>query len=174
MIFSPEELVRFRRERVYPAAGISGDPEREIGIGAALRVLRSVPSNAALLLHEEGWVPGGRRRLPETVWSVDQSGSSTAAAFYRRSPLARVHLHLRRRIRADLLLVEPRSGLGAEEQVPYAPHRPGLPVADRGLDEARRRSTSCLIGLDQAKHGTNWYKRWRRSHHGKDGTRLRS
>ena len=55
MIFSPEELVRFRRERVYPAAGISGDPEREIAIGAALRVLRSVPSNAALLLHEEGW-----------------------------------------------------------------------------------------------------------------------
>ncbi|MBW3631816.1 MAG: hypothetical protein KY456_02190 [Chloroflexi bacterium] len=54
IIFSPEELVRFRRERVYPEAGISGDPEREVAIGAALRVLRSVPGNAALLLHEEG------------------------------------------------------------------------------------------------------------------------
>ena len=54
MIFTPEELIRFRRERVYPAAGIAGDPEREIAIGAAQRVLRSVPGNAALLLHEEG------------------------------------------------------------------------------------------------------------------------
>jgi hypothetical protein len=54
IIFSPQELVRFRRERVYPAAGISGDPEREVAIGAALRVLRSAPGNAALLLHEEG------------------------------------------------------------------------------------------------------------------------
>jgi hypothetical protein len=54
MLFSPEELARFRRERVYPAAGIAGDPEREIAIGAAQRILRSVPGNAALLLHEEG------------------------------------------------------------------------------------------------------------------------
>ncbi len=35
MLFDPNELVRFRRERVYPAAGISGDPEREVAIGAA-------------------------------------------------------------------------------------------------------------------------------------------
>ena len=35
MLFTPQELVRFRRERVYPAAGISGDPEREVAIGAA-------------------------------------------------------------------------------------------------------------------------------------------
>jgi hypothetical protein len=54
MLFDPNELVRFRRERVYPAAGISGDTEREVAIGAALRILRSVPGNAALLLHEEG------------------------------------------------------------------------------------------------------------------------
>jgi hypothetical protein len=53
MLFSPEELVRFRRERVYPAAGIEGDPEREVAIGAAQRVLRSVPGNAALMLHED-------------------------------------------------------------------------------------------------------------------------
>ena len=57
MLFSPEELVRFRRERVYPAAGIAGDPEREVAIGAAQRILRSVPGNAALLLHEEGQDP---------------------------------------------------------------------------------------------------------------------
>jgi hypothetical protein len=54
MLFDPNELVRFRRERVYPAAGISGDTEREVAIGTALRILRSVPGNAALLLHEEG------------------------------------------------------------------------------------------------------------------------
>jgi hypothetical protein len=54
MVFTPDELVRFRRERVYPAAGIDGDPEREIAIGAAQRVLRSVPGNAALMLHDEG------------------------------------------------------------------------------------------------------------------------
>ncbi len=57
MLFSPDELVRFRRDRVYPAAGIAGDPEREVAIGAAQRILRSVPGNAALLLHEEGQEP---------------------------------------------------------------------------------------------------------------------
>jgi hypothetical protein len=57
MLFTPHELVRFRREHVYPAAGISGDPEREVAIGAAQRILRSVPGNAALLLHEEGRDP---------------------------------------------------------------------------------------------------------------------
>ena len=57
MLFAPDELVRFRRERVYPAAGITGDPEREVAIGAATRILRSVPGNAALLLHEEGRDP---------------------------------------------------------------------------------------------------------------------
>ena len=45
--------MRTTRERVYPAAGITGDPEREVAIGAAMRILRSVPGNAALLLHEE-------------------------------------------------------------------------------------------------------------------------
>ena len=57
MLFTPHELVRFRRDRVYPAAGIAGDPEREVAIGAAQRILRSVPGNAALLLHEEGRDP---------------------------------------------------------------------------------------------------------------------
>lgn len=54
MVFSPPELVQFRRERVYPTAGISGDPEREMAIATARRELSSVPGNAALLLHEEG------------------------------------------------------------------------------------------------------------------------
>jgi len=57
MLFAPEEVVHFRRERVYPAAGITGDPEREVAICAATRNLRSVPGNAALLLHEEGRDP---------------------------------------------------------------------------------------------------------------------
>jgi hypothetical protein len=57
ILFAPDELVRFRRERVYPTAGITGDPEREVAIGAAQRILRSVPGNAALLLHEEGRDP---------------------------------------------------------------------------------------------------------------------
>jgi hypothetical protein len=57
MLFAPDELVRFRREHVYPVARISGDPEREVAIGAAQRILRSVPGNAALLLHEEGRDP---------------------------------------------------------------------------------------------------------------------
>ena len=46
-------LARFRAEVVYPAAGIDGDPEREIAIAAAQRALRAVPGNAALLLHAE-------------------------------------------------------------------------------------------------------------------------
>jgi hypothetical protein len=57
MIFSPEELARFRRERVYPAAGIAGDPEREIAIAEARKALTPVAGNAALLLHEEGQSP---------------------------------------------------------------------------------------------------------------------
>jgi hypothetical protein len=54
MVFSPAELARFRREQVYPTAGITADPEREIAIGVAVRTLRAVAGNAALLLHEEG------------------------------------------------------------------------------------------------------------------------
>jgi hypothetical protein len=57
MLFAPDELVRFRRERVYPVAGITGDPEREVAIGAAMRILRSAPGNAALLLHQENRDP---------------------------------------------------------------------------------------------------------------------
>jgi hypothetical protein len=71
MIFLPEELVRFRRERVYPAAGIRGDPEREIAIAAARRELASVPGNAALLLHEEG------RTEAEVIAYLQRYGLST-------------------------------------------------------------------------------------------------
>ena len=78
IIFSPEELVRFRRERVYPAAGIPGDPEREVAIGAALRVLRSVPGNAALLLHEEG------HDAEDVVRYLQRYGLSTAGEARQR------------------------------------------------------------------------------------------
>ncbi|MFT4038318.1 MAG: hypothetical protein QM692_09080 [Thermomicrobiales bacterium] len=57
MVFSPEERAAFLRERVYPLAGIAGDPERELAIHAARQQLGSVPSNAALLLHEAGADP---------------------------------------------------------------------------------------------------------------------
>ena len=57
VIFPPHELVQFRRDVVYPAAGVAGDPEREAAIADAQRKLRAVPGNAALLLHEEGRDP---------------------------------------------------------------------------------------------------------------------
>jgi hypothetical protein len=78
MVFSPNELVRFRRDRVYPAAGISGDPEREIAIAAARRELASVPGNAALLLHEEG------RNEAEVLAYLQRYGLSTDAEARQR------------------------------------------------------------------------------------------
>lgn len=78
MIFSGAELADFRRSRVYPAAGISGDPEREIAIGAAIRGLASVASNAALLLHHEG------RDAEEVVTYLQQYGLSTEAEARQR------------------------------------------------------------------------------------------
>jgi hypothetical protein len=78
MLFDPHELVRFRRERVYPAAGITGDPEREVAIGAATRILRSVPGNAALLLHEEG------RDQEDVVAYLRHYGLSTEAEARQR------------------------------------------------------------------------------------------
>jgi hypothetical protein len=78
MVFSPEELVRFRRDRVYPAAGIRGDPEREIAIAAARRELASVPGNAALLLHEE------ERDEAEVLAYLQRYGLSTDAEARQR------------------------------------------------------------------------------------------
>jgi hypothetical protein len=78
MLFDPHELVRFRRECVYPAAGITGDPEREVAIGAARRILRSVPGNAALLLHEEG------RDQDDVVAYLQHYGLSTEAEARQR------------------------------------------------------------------------------------------
>ena len=57
MLFTPQELVRFRQDVVYPIAGITADAERELTIVAATHALRSVAANAALLLHEEGQDP---------------------------------------------------------------------------------------------------------------------
>ncbi len=91
MIFSPEELARFRREHVYPVAGIAGDPEREIAISAARRALTSVPSNAALLLHEEG------RDEDEVVAYLQRYGLSMEAEARQRlrfiaNPLWRAYI----------------------------------------------------------------------------------
>jgi hypothetical protein len=54
VIFTPEELAEWLAAEVYPAAGVSGDPEREAAIFRAQRALRAVGANAALLLHEAG------------------------------------------------------------------------------------------------------------------------
>jgi hypothetical protein len=78
MAFSPEELATFRREHVYPAAGITGDPEREIAINAARARLNSAPSNAALLLHEAGADP------EEVVAYLQRYGLSTEAEARQR------------------------------------------------------------------------------------------
>jgi hypothetical protein len=91
MVFSPEELVRFRRERGYPVAGIAGDPEREIAIANARRGLASVPGNAALLLHEEG------RDEEEVIAYLRRYGLSTEAEARQRlrfiaNPLWRAYI----------------------------------------------------------------------------------
>ncbi len=78
MAFSPAELAAFRREHVYPAAGITGDPEREIAINAARAKLSSVPSNAALLLHEAGADP------EDVVAYLQRYGLSTEAEARQR------------------------------------------------------------------------------------------
>lgn len=54
VVFPGNELPIWQAEVLYPAAGISGDSEREGRITAAQRALRAVNANAALLLHAEG------------------------------------------------------------------------------------------------------------------------
>lgn len=56
VIFGREEAVRFRADRLYPAAGLAGrgDAARELAITEAAGALRPVAGNAALLRHEEG------------------------------------------------------------------------------------------------------------------------
>jgi hypothetical protein len=63
---------------VYPAAGIDGDPAREIAIGRAQRALRAVPGNAALLLHAEGRDP------EEVVAYLQRYGLSSEAEARQR------------------------------------------------------------------------------------------
>ena len=78
MVFTPRELATFRQETVYPTAGITGDVEREIAIGAALRTLKAVPGNAALLLHEE------HAATEEVVAYLQRYGLSTEAEARQR------------------------------------------------------------------------------------------
>ena len=54
VVFPGDELQRWQAERLYPAAGLTAEPEREARITKAQRVLRAVNANAALLLHAEG------------------------------------------------------------------------------------------------------------------------
>ncbi|HEU5432088.1 MAG TPA: hypothetical protein VFU81_10520, partial [Thermomicrobiales bacterium] len=89
--FSPDELARFRAEVVYPAAGVEGDPAREIAIAAAQRALRAVPGNAALLLHAEG-------REPEDVvaylrrYALSSEGEARQRLRFISDPLWRAYI----------------------------------------------------------------------------------
>lgn len=54
IIFPGAEATQWKAEVLYPAAGITGDPEREAAIEGASRRLRAVGGNAALLRHVDG------------------------------------------------------------------------------------------------------------------------
>ncbi|NIN66579.1 MAG: hypothetical protein GTO63_18210 [Anaerolineae bacterium] len=55
IIFSDEELAAFLRDELCPLGGLPDvDTERLIGMARALRTLRTVVDNAALLLHRDG------------------------------------------------------------------------------------------------------------------------
>ncbi len=54
VIFPGDEGARWTNDVLYPAAGVSGDPEREARLSAAMRSLRAVSANAALILHADG------------------------------------------------------------------------------------------------------------------------
>ncbi len=54
VLLGADGIVPFRHEFVYPAAGITVDPDQEAAIRAAAAALKAVPANAALLLHADG------------------------------------------------------------------------------------------------------------------------
>lgn len=54
ILFPDGELQTWQAEHLYPVAGLTGEPEREVRLEAAQRALRAVNANAALLLHGEG------------------------------------------------------------------------------------------------------------------------
>ncbi len=56
MVFG-DEAWEWAAERLYPLAGIAGDPERERRVAAAQWTMRALNSNAAALLHEDGADP---------------------------------------------------------------------------------------------------------------------
>ena len=54
VIFPGDEGPRWANEVIYPAARVSGDPDREARLDGASRALRAVSGNVALLLHADG------------------------------------------------------------------------------------------------------------------------
>jgi hypothetical protein len=54
VLLGADGIIPFRHEHVYPAAGITVDPDQEAAIRAAAAALKAVPANAALLLHADG------------------------------------------------------------------------------------------------------------------------
>lgn len=54
IVFPDDELAEWQDARLYPLAGLSGDPAREARIAHAQRALRAAGANAALLLHADG------------------------------------------------------------------------------------------------------------------------
>lgn len=54
IVFPGDDGPRWQAEKLYPVAGIAGDPEREAKVAEARAVLRAVGGNAALRLHAEG------------------------------------------------------------------------------------------------------------------------
>lgn len=54
VLLGEDGIIPFRHEYVYPAAGITVDPEQEAAIRTAAAALKPVPANAALMLHADG------------------------------------------------------------------------------------------------------------------------
>lgn len=54
IVFPDDSSADWAAEHLYPLAGLTGDPERELRVSRARAMLRAVNGNAALLLHEEG------------------------------------------------------------------------------------------------------------------------
>lgn len=54
VVFPGDQATEWQVRELYPAAGVTGDAEREILVGRAQRTLRALSSTAALMLHADG------------------------------------------------------------------------------------------------------------------------